>query len=170
MAKSYPAAPAMTIDPKKKYTALISTTLGDITVELWPDVAPGHVNNFVFLAKDGFYNDVIFHRVIPGFMIQGGDPQGTGMGGPGYQIPAEFNSRPHKRGVLSAARSSNPNSAGSQFFLMHADSPHLNGQYSAYGTITSGIEVVDKIASSPTGANDRPKSPPAIKTIVVTEG
>ena len=109
----------MTIDPEKKYTVTIDTTEGVITAELFPKDAPGHVNSFVFLSKDGFYNDVIFHRVIPGFMIQGGDPTGTGMGGPGYKLKAEFNKRKHTRGVLSAARSSDPNSAGSQC-LSHA--------------------------------------------------
>jgi peptidyl-prolyl cis-trans isomerase B (cyclophilin B) len=102
-------------------------------------------------------------------MIQGGDPTGTGTGGPGYQLKAEFNKTKHTRGVLSAARSNNPNSAGSQFFLMHADSPHLDGQYTAYGHITSGIEVVDKIANLPTGANDRPKNPPKITSIEIQE-
>ena len=156
----------------KSPTATIETTLGTITVEFWNDVAPGHVKNFTDLAKKGFYNGLIFHRVIPGFMIQGGCPQGTGTGGPGYQIKAEFNNRPdrkHKRGVLSMARSQNPDSAGSQFFIMHQDSPHLDGQYSAFGIVTSGIEVVDKIVSVPTGMNDRPKNPPKIVKITVQE-
>jgi peptidyl-prolyl cis-trans isomerase B (cyclophilin B) len=169
MAKTYAAAPPMSIDANKTYTATINTTLGTVVVELHPKIAPGHVNSFVFLAREGYYNDVIFHRVIPGFMIQGGDPTGTGTGGPGYQLKAEFNKTKHTRGVLSAARSNNPNSAGSQFFLMHADSPHLDGQYTAYGHITSGIEVVDKIANLPTGANDRPKTPPKITSIEITE-
>lgn len=170
MAKKYDAAPPMTIDKTKKYTVTINTTEGPITAEMWPDVAPQHVNSFLFLAKDGFYNDVIFHRVIPGFMIQGGDPTGTGTGGPGYQLPAEFNAKKHTRGVLSAARSSSPNSAGSQFFLMHADAPHLDNQYTAYGKVTSGLEVVDKIATAPTGANDRPRNPAKITGITVEEG
>src|SRR4051794_3429285 len=155
MAKQYPSPPAMSIDPKKTYTATIDTTLGPISVEFWPDVAPNHVNSFLFLAKEGFYDGVIFHRVIPGFMIQGGDPTGTGTGGPGYKLKSEFNNRKHTRGVLSAARSNDPNSAGSQFFIMHADSPHLDGQYTAFGKVTSGLDVVDKIATQPTGANDR---------------
>lgn len=153
-------------------TATIQTTEGNIDVEFWEDVAPGHVKNFTDLAKKGFYNNLIFHRVIPGFMIQGGCPHGTGTGGPGYTIKAEFNKRPdrrHTRGVLSMARSSNPDSAGSQFFIMHADSPHLDGQYSAFGKVTSGLEVVDKIASAPTDSNDRPKKPAKILSITVKE-
>jgi len=169
MAKQYNAPPPMTIDPAKNYTVEIDTTAGPITVELWPDVAPGHVNSFVFLAREGFYDGVIFHRVIPGFMIQGGDPTGTGSGGPGYQLKAEFNQKKHTRGVLSAARSNNPNSAGSQFFLMHATSPHLDGQYTAFGTITNGIEVVDAIATAPKDYNDRPKNPAKINKMTVTE-
>jgi peptidyl-prolyl cis-trans isomerase B (cyclophilin B) len=156
----------------KTPTATIETTEGTIQVEFWPDVAPGHVKNFIDLSKKGFYDGLIFHRVIPGFMIQGGCPQGTGTGGPGYQIKAEFNKRPdrkHTRGVLSMARSSNPDSAGSQFFIMHQDSPHLDGQYSAFGKVTSGMEAVDKIVASPTGANDRPKNPPKIVKITVNE-
>src|SRR3954462_575207 len=169
MAKQYSAPPAMSIDPNKKYTATIDTTEGTIVAELYPKDAPQHVNSFVFLAKDGFYNGVIFHRVIPGFMIQGGDPTGTGSGGPGYQLPAEFNPRQHVRAVLSAARTSDPNSAGSQFFIMHADSPHLDNQYTAFGKVTSGLEVIDKIANQPTGANDRPKNPPSIRKITIEE-
>ncbi|HTW95126.1 MAG TPA: peptidylprolyl isomerase [Tepidisphaeraceae bacterium] len=169
MAKQYSTPPAMTIDPKKSYTATIQTSLGDVVVELFPKDAPGHVNSFVFLAREGFYDGVIFHRVIKDFMIQGGDPTGTGTGGPGYQLKAEFNSRKHKRGILSAARSSNPNSAGSQFFLMHADSPHLDGQYTAYGQVIKGIEVVDKIADLPVDANDRPRTPPKINHVVIDE-
>jgi peptidyl-prolyl cis-trans isomerase B (cyclophilin B) len=140
-----------------------------MTGELYPTEAPGHVNSFTFLAREGFYDGVIFHRVIPGFMIQGGDPTGTGTGGPGYQLKAEFNKKKHTRGVLSAARSASPNSAGSQFFVMHKVAPHLDGQYTAFGEITSGLEVIDKIVSAPTGANDRPLNPASIKKITVTE-
>jgi peptidyl-prolyl cis-trans isomerase B (cyclophilin B) len=169
MAKKYPSEPARTIDPNKKYTVAIDTTEGAITVELFPKDAPHHVNSFIFLAKEGFYDGVIFHRVIPGFMIQGGDPTGTGTGDPGYKLKAEFNKRKHTRGVLSAARSNDPHSAGSQFFLMHAQATHLDGQYTAFGEITSGLEVVDKIANAPRGANDRPKAPASIKSMTVTE-
>src|SRR3954462_11115358 len=130
----------------KAPTATIETSVGTINVEFWPDVAPGHVQNFIELSKEGFYNGLIFHRVIPGFMIQGGCPQGTGTGNAGKQIKAEFHTRPdrkHRRGVLSMARSSDPDSASCQFFIMHQDSPHLDGQYSAFGKVSSGIEVVD---------------------------
>ncbi len=136
---------------------------GVITAELYPDMAPNTVANFVCLVQSGFYDGLIFHRVIPGFMIQGGDPQGTGMGGPGYSIRGEFarngfkeNTLRHQRGVLSMARSMMPNSAGSQFFIMHADAPHLDGDYAAFGKVTSGMEVVDEIASTRTGFQDRP--------------
>jgi len=149
MAKSYPSPPAMTIDPNKNYTATIDTSEGPIEVEFYPKDAPNHVNSFIFLAKDGFYDNVIFHRVIPGFMIQGGDPTGTGSGGPGYKLKQEFNARKHVRGVLSAARTSDPNSAGSQFFLMHADSPHLDNQYSVFGRVVAGMDVLEKMEAAP---------------------
>ena len=141
--------------------------------ELYPDVAPQSVYNFISLANQGFYDGLIFHRVIRGFMIQGGDPTGTGMGGPGYCIKGEFlfngvdNKLKHKRGVLSMARSSNPNSAGSQFFLMHQDSPHLDKQYAAFGKVTEGIEVVDAIASVKVDGNDRPLTEQKIASIRV---
>lgn len=135
-----------------------------IKAELYPEIAPNTVNNFISLINKGFYNGVIFHRVIPGFMIQGGDPQGTGMGGPGYSIKGEFtrngfkNNLRHTRGVLSMARSMMPNSAGSQFFIMHEDSPHLDGQYASFGKVIEGIEVVDEIANTSTDYSDRPLS------------
>ena len=145
--------------------------------ELYPDVAPQSVYNFIDLANKGFYDGLIFHRVIKGFMIQGGDPTGTGMGGPGYCIKGEFfmngvdNKLKHKRGVLSMARSSNPNSAGSQFFLMHQDSPHLDKQYAAFGKVTEGLEVIDDIASVKVDMNDRPLSVQKIASIRVdTQG
>jgi cyclophilin family peptidyl-prolyl cis-trans isomerase len=169
MAKTYSAPPKMTIDAEKKYTATIDTTEGVITLELYPKIAPEHVNSWVFLARDGFYDGVIFHRVIPGFMIQGGDPTGTGTGGPGYKIRGEFNDTKHVRGVLSMARTADRNSAGSQFFLMHADSLFLDRDYTAFGKITNGIEVVDKIVSAPRDASDRPHKPAKINKITVTE-
>ena len=136
---------------------------GVITAELYPELAPNTVANFVNLVESGFYDGLIFHRVIPGFMIQGGDPQGTGMGGPGYSIKGEFarngfreNTLRHTRGVLSMARSMMPNSAGSQFFIMHADAPHMDGDYAAFGKVTDGMDVVDRIASVRTGMQDRP--------------
>ena len=141
--------------------------------ELYPETAPQSVYNFIDLANKGFYDGLIFHRVIKGFMIQGGDPTGTGMGGPGYCIKGEFfmngvdNKLKHKRGVLSMARSSNPNSAGSQFFLMHQDSPHLDKQYAAFGKVTEGLEVIDAIASVKVDMNDRPLTEQKIASIRV---
>ena len=135
---------------------------GVMKAELYPDIAPVTVKNFVDLAAKGFYNGLIFYRVIPDFMIQGGDPEGTGAGGPGYTIKGEFtdngfrNDLKHTRGVLSMARTMDPDSAGSQFFIMHADYPYLDGQYAAFGKLIEGIEVVDKIASVKTDYNDRP--------------
>ena len=144
-----------------------------IKAELYPEVAPNTVNNFISLINKGFYDGVIFHRVIPGFMIQGGDPQGTGTGGPGYCIRGEFTSNrflnelKHTRGVLSMARTMDPNSAGSQFFIMHEDAPHLDGQYAAFGAVTEGIEVVDRIAGTRTDRNDRPMEPQVMKKVTV---
>ena len=138
------------------------TNQGTIKAELFPDVAPNTVSNFISLVKRGFYDGLIFHRVIPGFMIQGGDPQGTGMGGPGYSIKGEFimnnfnNELLHKRGVLSMARSQSPNSAGSQFFIMVDDAPHLNAQYASFGQVIEGMEAVDKIVAAQRDYNDRP--------------
>ena len=147
---------------------------GVIKAELYPEIAPNTVANFVNLVEQGFYDGVIFHRVIPGFMIQGGDPQGTGMGGPGYCIKGEFarngfkqNNLKHTRGVLSMARSMMPNSAGSQFFIMHANAPHLDGDYAAFGRVTDGMDVVDAIASQQTDAMDRPLEDQVIKSIRV---
>ncbi len=133
-----------------------------IKAELYPEIAPNTVNNFISLIQQEFYTNTIFHRVINGFMLQGGDPTGTGMGGPGYSIRGEFSSNGfnndlnHTAGVLSMARSMNPNSAGSQFFIMHKDSPHLNGQYAAFGKVIEGMDVVNKIASTSTNRQDRP--------------
>ena len=150
---------------------------GKIVAELYPEIAPETVNNFVYLAGQGFYDGLIFHRVISGFMIQGGDPLGDGTGGPGYCIKGEFlmngikNTLSHKRGVLSMARAGHPNSAGSQFFIMHADAKFLNNQYAAFGKVTEGMDVVDQIASVKTDGNDRPKEEQKIKSITVdTQG
>ncbi len=147
---------------------------GVIKAELYPEKAPNTVANFVNLVESGFYNGLIFHRVIPGFMIQGGDPNGTGMGGPGYSIKGEFarngfreNNLKHTRGVLSMARSMMPNSAGSQFFIMHANAPHLDGDYAAFGKVTEGMETVDAIASTRTGFQDRPVEEQKIKIATV---
>ena len=148
---------------------------GVIRLELYPDIAPITVDNFVSLVKKGFYDGLIFHRVISGFMIQGGDPKGTGMGGPGYTIKGEFkangvvNNIKHERGVISMARSMMPDSAGSQFFIMHATAPHLDGQYAAFGRVIEGIEEVDKIASTRTSRGDRPVTDQRMKKVTVTE-
>lgn len=152
----------------------ITMTNGDvIKAELYPEIAPNTVNNFISLVQKGFYDGLIFHRVISGFMIQGGDPQGTGMGGPGYSIKGEFamngvrNDLKHTRGVLSMARSMMPNSAGSQFFIMHANAPHLDGQYAAFGKVVEGLDVVDKIASVRTGWQDKPVEEQKIQSMTV---
>lgn len=149
---------------------------GDIMeFEMYPDIAPKTVQNFVDLINKHFYDGLIFHRIIKGFMIQGGDPEGTGMGGPGYTIPGEFsangfnNDLKHTRGVLSMARTMDPNSAGSQFFIMHQDAPHLDGQYAAFGKLTSGFDVLDAIASVKTDWMDRPKKEQKIKTIEIID-
>lgn len=147
---------------------------GDVMkAELYPDVAPNTVNNFISLVKKGFYDGLIFHRVIAGFMIQGGDPEGSGMGGPGYSIKGEFNyngvenNLKHSRGVLSMARAQHPDSAGSQFFIIHADAPHLDGQYAAFGKLVEGEDVLDSIASIDTDWSDRPRTPQVMKTVTV---
>ncbi len=154
--------------------ATIEMANGDVMkLELYPDIAPNTVANFIELANAGFYDGLIFHRVIPGFMIQGGDPTGTGMGGPGYVIKGEFaangfeNNLSHERGVISMARAGDPDSAGSQFFIMHADYPALDGNYAAFGRVTEGIEAVDHVAEVQTGKNDRPVEDQVIKSIRV---
>ena len=146
---------------------------GVIKAELYPDIAPNTVNNFISLVEKGFYNGLIFHRVIPGFMIQGGCPKGNGTGGPGYEIPGEFtangfqNDLKHTRGVLSMARAMDPNSAGSQFFIMHRDAPHLDDQYAAFGQVLEGMDVVDRIASVKTGWGDKPLTPQVMQKVTV---
>jgi len=154
--------------------AVIETKFGNIELKFFPDVAPNHVNNFTELAKKGFYDGTIFHRVIPGFMIQGGDPNSKspdkskhGMGGPGYTIKAEFNNMPHKRGILSAARSANPDSAGSQFFICVADAPFLDRQYTVFGEVFSGMDAVDKIVNQPRDPSDNPDERIEMKVNVV---
>jgi len=151
------------IQTMKNTTAIINTKFGKIFLEFLPEVAPNHVNNFIELSKSGFYDGTIFHRVIPNFMIQGGDPNSKskdrklhGMGGPKYRLKAEFNKTPHKRGVLSMARSGHPDSAGSQFFICVADANFLNGQYTVFGRVTQGMDVADKIVSQARDARDNP--------------
>ena len=152
----------------------ITMECGDvIKAELYPETAPNTVNNFISLIKKGFYDGRIFHRVIPGFMIQGGCPNGNGMGGPGYCIKGEFskngfkNHLAHTRGVISMARAMNPDSAGSQFFIMHQDAPHLDGAYASFGKVVEGMDVVDEIADEYTDFNDRPYSEQKIKSVTV---
>jgi len=154
--------------------AILETKFGNITLKFFPDVAPGHVKNFIDLAKKGFYDNTTFHRVIPGFMIQGGDPiskdpnaRGVGTGGPGYTIKAEFNAKPHKRGTLSMARAASPDSAGSQFFICVKDSPFLDRQYTVFGEVESGMEAVDKIVAQPRDQNDKPNDRVEMKVKIV---
>jgi peptidyl-prolyl cis-trans isomerase B (cyclophilin B) len=166
-AKPHDAKPQTSSKDKTVNTnevAVIKTSEGEMVLEFWPDVAPGHVENFKKLARQGFYDGTCFHRVIKGFMIQGGDPltkdeankSRWGTGGPGYSIKAEFNDRPHVRGVLSMARANDPNSAGSQFFICHGDPRFLDGKYTAFGKLIKGDDVLEKIATTPTDAQDRP--------------
>ena len=159
-----PAAAAAPATADTNEVAVITTSLGVLVLEFYPDVAPHHVENFKKLARSGFYDGTAFHRVIPGFMIQGGDPNTKddtkkdtwGQGGPGYTIDAEFNAKHHARGILSMARTSDPNSAGSQFFICHADAGSLDGQYTVFGNLIKGFDVLDKIATTPTEPPDRP--------------
>ena len=155
---------------------IVTITMNDggvIRAELYPEIAPNTVNNFISLIRHNFYDGVIFHRVIPGFMIQGGDPDGTGMGGPGYSIRGEFsgngfrNDLRHTKGVLSMARTMFPDSAGSQFFIMHADALHLDGQYAAFGKVIEGLDVVDRIAETPTDPMDKPLTEQKMNTVTV---
>lgn len=165
-----PATPAVSDE-----VAVIKTSEGEMILEFWPDVAPGHVANFEKLAKKGFYDGTAFHRVIKGFMIQGGDPntkdeskkESWGQGGPGYTIKAEFNDRPHVRGVLSMARSADPNSAGSQFFICSGDASFLNHKYTGFGKLIKGDDVLEKIANTPTTSPDRPVTRVTIESIKI---
>jgi peptidyl-prolyl cis-trans isomerase B (cyclophilin B) len=166
-------------DAKRRATIAVTSKgrlLGEIVLRFFQDVAPGHVNNFVKLSRDGFYNGTTFHRVIPGFMIQGGDPNSKnsdrsshGMGGPGYKVKAEFNSRPHKRGIVSMARANDPDSAGSQFFICVADANFLDWQYTVFGEVVSGMEVADKIVSMKRDGRDNPLER-AEMTVTINEG
>jgi cyclophilin family peptidyl-prolyl cis-trans isomerase len=163
----YANPPEMVIDPAKTYTATIETSAGNMTAELFASEAPRTVNNFVFLAREGFYDDVIFHRVISGFMIQGGDPDGSGRGGPGYQFDNEDVAREYLRGTLAMANAGR-NTNGSQFFVMHADYA-LPPDYTIFAKLSAGEDVIDAIANAPKGAQDRPVQPIAIKSVTITE-
>ncbi len=168
MAQQYDTAPDLTIDLSKTHRAVLHTSAGDIAIDLYAVDAPQTVNNFRFLGNDGFYDNVIFHRVIPGFMVQGGDPTGTGRGGPGYQFRDETHSKTsYKRGTLAMANSG-PNTNGSQFFIMHADYG-LPNAYTIFGEVTDGMDVVDSIAGAPTGAQDRPHDPVTINSVTINE-
>ena len=154
--------------------AVIETKFGNIELKFFPEAAPNHVNNFIELAKKGFYDGTIFHRVIPGFMIQGGDPNSKnankathGTGGPGHTVKAEFNDKPHKRGILSMARAADPNSAGSQFFICVADAPFLDKQYTVFGEVVSGMDAVDKIVSQPRDPRDNPNERIEMKVKII---
>ena len=183
-ATEQPGASATTATTEEKKTmadyqnkvAEIHTTAGEIDIRFFPDVAPNHVKNFIDLAQKGFYNGTKFHRVIPGFMVQGGDPNtkssdtsAWGMGGSGTRVNAEFNAIPHKRGIVSMARSNDPNSASSQFFIVVKDSNFLDRQYTVFGQVTKGMDVADKIVGAPRNASDRPDKPVAIEKIVIRE-
>lgn len=167
---------AKKMEAKKTQKAVIETKFGEMEIKFFPEAAPKHVENFVKLAKDGFYDGTIFHRVIPGFMIQGGDPNTKGpdtrmygTGGPGWNVKAEFNEIPHKRGILSMARSQDPDSAGSQFFIVVKDSNFLDGQYTVFGEVTKGMEVADKIVSAPRNPRDLPNERIEMKVKIVEE-
>jgi len=150
-----------------KMLAVVETNKGTFKFELLPDVAPGTVQNFVKLAKKGFYDGTIFHRIIPGFMMQGGDPNGTGTGGPGYTIKAEFNKSKHTAGTVAMARSAHPDSAGSQFYVCFAPAPHLDGQYTVFGQVIEGMDVVHEIEKVRTGKNDRPLEDVVMKKVTI---
>jgi cyclophilin family peptidyl-prolyl cis-trans isomerase len=170
MAQQYSAPPAMTLDDSKSYSATFKTNHGDIEIELFRSQAPVTVNNFVFLARDGFYNDVIFHRVIPNFMIQGGDPDGTGTGGPGYKFQDEFDTSLgfDAKGILAMANAG-PSTNGSQFFITVAPTPHLNGKHTIFGKVTSGQDIADAIAVVAQDSGNRPNEPVVIERIEIQE-
>jgi peptidyl-prolyl cis-trans isomerase B (cyclophilin B) len=174
-----PPAPATITEEKKPMdnkdkVAVLKTTAGDIEIRFFPDVAPNHVKNFIELSEKGFYNGTKFHRVIPGFMVQGGDPNtksgdpmSWGTGGSGKNLKAEFNRVPHKRGIVSMARAQSPDSASSQFFIVVKDSNFLDNQYTVFGQVTKGMDVADKIVNTPRGANDRPNNPTEIQSVTI---
>jgi len=164
------------VEKMSEQHAMIHTKLGDITLKFFPEVAPNHVNSFIELATKGFYNGTTFHRVVPKFVIQGGDPNSKnpdrsthGSGGPGYQLKAEFNKKPHRRGTLSMARAANPDSAGSQFFICVADVPSLDGKYTVFGEVVEGMEVVDQIVSQPRDSHDNPKDRIEMTVDIITK-
>jgi cyclophilin family peptidyl-prolyl cis-trans isomerase len=167
MAEKYDAPPPMTIDPEKPYSAVLHTEKGDITVRLMPEIAPFTVNNFVFLAQEGFFDGCTFHRVVPGFVAQGGDPTGTGRGGPGYRFNDELTETPFEQGILGMANAG-PNTNGSQFYLMLADAPHLNGRYTAFGKVESGMDVALALRHRDPATDSEPGD--RIESVEIIEG
>ena len=167
--KQYDAPPPMTIDPAGDYSAVLKTSMGEVAVKLFAKDAPGTVNNFVFLAREGFYDGTIFHRVIDDFMVQGGDPTGTGMGGPGYTIPDEVKNNPnrHTPFTLSMAKTSAPNTGGSQFFITEVATPHLDGIHTVFGHVTKGQDVVTKIESASVGAGSKPLTDVVLQSVTI---
>ena len=162
----YATPPAMAIDPAKSYTAVLETDKGTIRIKLLPDIAPQTVNSFVFLARQGYFDGVTFHRVLTGFMAQGGDPTGTGYGGPGYNLPDEFSDRPFDTGVVGMANKGLPNSGGSQFFIMYARRADLDGKYTVFGEVTEGMDVAEKL--TPRDPQTNPNAPPGDRIIKAT--
>ena len=167
---TYAERPDLTIDPHKQYTAIIETEKGTLRIQLRPDLAIQTVNSFIFLAREGYYDGVTFHRVIPGFMAQGGDPTGTGSGGPGYSLPAEFSDTPYVRGTVGMARTADPDSGGSQFFITFGEQPNLNGQYTVFGEITEGMEVVESLTPRDPATDPNAPLGDAIISIEIVEG
>jgi len=165
-ARRYATPPAMAIDPQKSYVAALETDKGTIRIKLLPDVAPQTVNSFVFLAREGYFDGVTFHRVLPGFMAQGGDPQGTGRGSPGYNLPDEFSDRPIDRGIVAMANTGAPNSGGSQFFITYTRQARLDGKYTVFGEVIEGMDVAEKL--TPRDPDTNPNSPPGDRIIKVT--
>lgn len=165
-AGQYATPPALAIDPKKSYIAVLETDKGTIRIKLLPDIAPQTVNSFVFLAREGFFDGVTFHRVIPGFVAQGGDPTGTGRGGPGYNLPDEFSDRPIDKGVVAMANKGLPNSGGSQFFITYTRQPDLDGKYTVFGEVIEGMDVAEKL--TPRDPSQNPNAPPGDRIIKVT--
>ena len=167
---TYAERPDLPIDPDKQYTAIIETEKGTLRIQLRPDLAIQTVNSFIFLASEGYYDGVTFHRVIPGFMAQGGDPTGTGSGGPGYSLPAEFSDTPYVRGTVGMARTADPDSGGSQFFITFGEQPNLNGQYTVFGEITEGMEVVESLTPRDPATDPNAPLGDAIISIEIVEG
>jgi cyclophilin family peptidyl-prolyl cis-trans isomerase len=165
-ARQYATPPALTIDPKKSYVAVLETDKGTIRIRLLPDIAPQTVNSFVFLARQGYFDGVTFHRVLTGFMAQGGDPTGTGYGGPGYNLPDEFSDRPIDKGVVAMANTGQPNSGGSQFFITYVRRADLDGKYTVFGEVIEGMDVAEKL--TPRDPQKNPNAPPGDRMIKVT--